>query len=217
MAVRYSDPFTRYLNDNFVGIPGAELFFYEPGQTTVLKDTFKDELGVTANTNPVVSDGFGTIPDIFLEGTYGVELRLSPENSGEKGVLINAADPVTGESSAGQFTDWDETVTYTIGKIRRGDDGCYYNSLVNNNVGFNPTNEGNPSKWEKILFVRVYNAFITYVLNDAVRASDGEDYQLTSATSLGNDPTTDSQKNWTKQTLTPVITSAAKLFAYRNL
>ena len=65
MAVRYRDPFTRYLDDNFVGIPGAELWFYEPGQTTILKQTFTDESGATANTNPVVCNAFGVIPDIF--------------------------------------------------------------------------------------------------------------------------------------------------------
>ena len=194
MAVRYSNPFTRYLDDNFVGIPGAELWFYEPGQTTTLKDTFSNELGTIANTNPVVCDAFGVIPDIFLDGTYGLELRLSPEISGEKGVLINSADPVSGESSTGQFTDWDDTVSFSIGDIRRADDGCYYNSIANNNLNFNPTNEGNPTKWEKLVINGVWNPNITYEIDDTAYRN-GLLFTSKTATNLNNTPES-TPTNW---------------------
>ena len=208
MAVRYRDPFTRYLDDNFVGIPGAELWFYEPGQTTILKQTFTDESGATANTNPVVCNAFGVIPDIFLDGTYGEEIRFPPEVAGEKGVLIDSADPVGGDITGGAFADWNETISYSSGDLVTGSDGCRYQSITNTNLNNDPANEANPADWEKILFVGVWNPNVTYSAKEIVQGSDGLMYKSNTSSNINNDPTTD-EVNWEPSSATIVYNDAS--------
>jgi len=55
---------------------GAKLTFFITG-TSTLKDTFSDEAATTP-TNPVVSDGDGLFPEIWIEGSYKV--RLTDKN-----------------------------------------------------------------------------------------------------------------------------------------
>jgi len=57
---------------------GAKLTFFITG-TSTLKDTYSDEAATTPNTNPVVSDGDGLFPEIWIEGSYKV--RLTDKNS----------------------------------------------------------------------------------------------------------------------------------------
>jgi len=210
MADRYVDPFPRYLTASIKPDAGGQLTFFEPGSTTTKKPVFKDQQGLKPHTNPVILDASGVVPDIFLDGTYGIEKR------DKNGVLTDSADPIGGDATGGAFADWNETVSYSINDLVTGSDGCRYNSLVDNNLNNDPASEANPASWEKILFIRIWNANVTYALNDAVRGSDGEDYQSITAVNLNNNPTTDNRVNWRLQTLTPVVTAAAKLFAFRN-
>lgn len=53
---------------------GAKLFFFETGTSTD-KNTFSDQTALIANANPVIADGDGLFPDIFLDGTYKVVLK----------------------------------------------------------------------------------------------------------------------------------------------
>lgn len=56
---------------------GWQLFFYEAGSSTVLKDTFADAALTTPNANPVLSLADGWFPAIILNGSYNVVLRKS--------------------------------------------------------------------------------------------------------------------------------------------
>lgn len=90
MAKRFQMPFAQWVNTNSVVQAGAKLEFFESGTSTQL-DTFTDETGATANANPVIADGAGQFPAIFLEARdYKVTLKTSDDT------LIWTADPVIG-------------------------------------------------------------------------------------------------------------------------
>jgi hypothetical protein len=85
---------------------GAKLFFYKTNTSTPL-NTFSDEGGITSNTNPVISDGNGVFPDIFLLGTY--KAILKDKNDVQKW----EADPVTGEQN--------NSFSYAVSQLANGD------------------------------------------------------------------------------------------------
>lgn len=53
---------------------GAKLFFFDTG-TSDERDTFSDEDATIKNANPVIADGDGVFPDIFIVGSYKVVLQ----------------------------------------------------------------------------------------------------------------------------------------------
>lgn len=53
---------------------GSQLFFFATG-TSNLQNTFSDEAAQIKNANPVIADGDGVFPDIWLVGTYKVVLQ----------------------------------------------------------------------------------------------------------------------------------------------
>lgn len=67
---------------------GAKLFFFITGTSTD-KDTFSDQAG-TLNTNPVIADGDGVFPEIWIDGSYKV--RLTDKND----VQAWEEDPIIG-------------------------------------------------------------------------------------------------------------------------
>ena len=65
----------------FQDMPGAKLFFYIAG-TSTLTTTFSDVDLTTPNTNPVVADSAGFFGDIFLnDATYKVVLKRSDDTT----------------------------------------------------------------------------------------------------------------------------------------
>lgn len=54
---------------NGVSIVGAKLKFFVANQTSILLDTFQEEALENENTNPVIADGQGRFPDIWLDPT----------------------------------------------------------------------------------------------------------------------------------------------------
>ena len=63
---RYLDVLSQAAGKNGQALVGATLGFFEAGTTTPL-DTFQDEDLFIENTNPVIADGEGRFPDIFLK------------------------------------------------------------------------------------------------------------------------------------------------------
>lgn len=53
---------------------GAQLFFFATG-TSIDKDTFTSKPATTKNANPVIADGDGVFPQIWIEGSYKVVLK----------------------------------------------------------------------------------------------------------------------------------------------
>lgn len=86
MASRFVLPFAD-VGEGIIPSNGAELFFFETGTSTP-KDTYSDAAGTTPNANPVLADSDGVFPDIFISGTYKVQLKDT------NGVQKWEADPV---------------------------------------------------------------------------------------------------------------------------
>lgn len=179
---RFSNPFIQYSDGVGVSLPGAQLFFFEPGTTTP-KDTFSDSGLTIANTNPVVADSTGRMGDIWLDGIYKVVLKDAAGVTQPEGTK----DPV-GDTTEGQFELWLNDNTYNIPDIVLGSDDEHYRSLTDANQGNNPTSSA--ANWEQLNLGRVWNANVTYEFGGVVEATDGRSYRSIEGTNLNNDPTT---------------------------
>lgn len=61
---------------NFTPIPGSKLFFFDQGTSTP-RNTYTTSAKNVAHTNPVVSDGSGVFPPIYVSGAYTARLEDS--------------------------------------------------------------------------------------------------------------------------------------------
>ena len=76
----------------------ATLSFFEAGPTTTKLDTYQDEALTIVNANPVVADGEGRFPDIWLKSQkYYIEFRRNTEIVPGEGTLIASEDNVIGQ------------------------------------------------------------------------------------------------------------------------
>lgn len=76
---RFFNPFNQFFNGSGRLLPGAKLFFYENG-TTTLQDTFSDAALTTPNTNPVICDGDGRVPPIYMGDSTIYSVTLTDAN-----------------------------------------------------------------------------------------------------------------------------------------
>jgi len=200
MAIRNKNPAVQHFNkiSPHSVLAGGRMFFYEPGSSTTLKDTFSDSDGTIPNTNPVILDASGFEPDIFGEGSYRVELRSS---IAEGNLFQWERDPVDFSSEEGAFGEWLSTVDYGIAgdNIVVGSDGVYYVSIATPNINNDPTTS--PTFWTEFDLLKKFNINETYQLADPVIASNGFLYTSLISNNLGDDPTL-SSGNWTLPTIT---------------
>ncbi len=147
---RLFSPFQQFLDGNGDPLASGTLEFFENGVYSNQLDTYSDASLNNVNPNPITLDGEGRLPfDIFGDGVYSIELR--DKNS----ILINLLDTVGGDTgSRTAFSDWASTIIYGIPAIVVGSDGNYYESLVINNLGNDPTEAGNSDKWRRVDFVK---------------------------------------------------------------
>lgn len=92
MASRFIIPFAD-VGNGISPSDGAQLFFFATGTSTP-KDTYTTAAASVANANPVVSDSDGVFPDIFITGTYKVQLK------DKNGVQQWEADPIVETAAA---------------------------------------------------------------------------------------------------------------------
>ena len=162
MGSRLSNPKIQYSDDAGNPLPEGKLYFYDSG-TTNFRTTYADSGLSIANSNPVLLDGAGRVPSIFLEGNYRAILTDKDDNQ------IWELDPVTGTSGSAQFSDWLITTTYVLNDIVRGSDGKYYISITNSNLGNDPTSS--TVNWSEMVFITMWNANQTYNTNETVTYS----------------------------------------------
>lgn len=169
---RYINPLPQYFDDEGNVLSGGKLYFYESG-TSTLQDTYSDSALTVPNTNPVILDADGRLPDdVYLSGAYKVRLTDATDT------LIREIDPV-GSSADGLsgFSDWSNSSTYDTNDIVQRA-GKLYQSIVPTNIDNDP--ETSSSDWRQIRFIQVtegdYTAGFTLTL-DQVRiqlASEAE-------------------------------------------
>jgi len=163
---RFINPQPQFFTD--LGLPLSEglLYFYSTETSTPL-DTYSDPELTTPNPNPVQLDAGGSPEvDIWLDGVYKVILKDKDDN------LKWEKDPVGGDTgSRFAFSVWQAGVSYNLYNIVIASDGNSYMSLVNDNINNDPTTS--TTEWERIEFIRYYNATVTYSLGDVVQDTTG--------------------------------------------
>ena len=178
MTNRFNRPNTQYFDNSGNVLSGGKLRFKATGSDT-LKDTYSDTALSSANTNPVVLDSSGRHGNIFLNGTYRVELLTSSD------VQLWQRDPIGDDSTTSPWADWLSDRTYAIDDIVQGSDTNYYRSVTANNVGNNPTSSA--ANWSKLVLVEEWNTNNGYSTNDIVTSS-GKLYRSTANSNSGNPP-----------------------------
>ena len=177
MADRFTNPVPQYLSNIGLLLPGGKLFFFESGTSTG-KDTFNDPDGDTANTNPLIIDGAGRVPNCFYDGA--AKVRLTDAND----VLIWERDPVLAGGGGFSFADYNSVTTYSQGDIVMFNDRLYQSKTSQNQ---NNQPDTSLTQWEEIEFNRVYNSTTTYILNDIVTDA-GFNYRSLNASNTNNTP-----------------------------
>ena len=178
---RFVDPFPQFFQ-NTTPIAAGELYFYEPGGTT-LKDTFTSPSLTSANTNPVILDGNGRVPEIWTQGNYDVYLYTAGGIA--TGTLIDFVEGYEGSSASGQYGDWSNITTYGVGDFVKASNDMYYQSFQNNNLGNEPSVSA--THWVEVTFISVYNANFSYSTG-AQTLYDGLLYSSLVDSNVGNTP-----------------------------
>jgi hypothetical protein len=166
--------------------PNSKLYFFKSGTNTPII-TYKDELEVIANTQPVLCDAAGNTPNVFYSGS--AKLIVLDEYD----VQYIERDPVGGEKELGDFTLWDTVVNYDLNDIVDGSDNKFYISLSNTNQGNDPTTTA--TKWSEIRFIGVWNTNKSYKIGDVVQTANGDLWKAVSINSA-SDPSIDDGAKW---------------------
>lgn len=177
---------SRFINPVPEYRPNSKLYFFKSGTNSPLT-THNDQFELTPNTHPVLTDSAGYVPNIF----YSVSAKLVVLD--ENDVQYIERDPVGGEVGLGNFTLWDTVVTYGKGDIVIGSDEGFYISLSAGNQGNDPTID--PTSWEEIRFIGVWNTNITYNAGEVVQTPNGSLWKALTTTAA-NDPLSDDGTNW---------------------
>lgn len=164
-------------------LAGGKIFFFASNSSGEdnFKNVFADPDGNIPLTNPVILDGSGMTPEIFLEGAY--KEIVTDKND----VQISEADPVTAnENNIRGFGPYNAITIYNQDDIVRADNGRFYLSQGNNNQNNEPSIS--PSEWIEVLFLEIFNLNKTYSLGNIVLTSDGFLFRSRVNDNLGNDP-----------------------------
>lgn len=87
-ATQFTIPYPVVAKPTNVGAPGARAYFYAPG-TTTLVPIYASSALTTLLTNPVIADGAGRFPDIYLVTGTTYKLVLTDKN----GAVLYNQDP----------------------------------------------------------------------------------------------------------------------------
>lgn len=170
----------RYFDNNGEPLSGGLLYFYETGTSTD-KATYANSDETIQNPQPVVLDSTGMQPNVFFTGTARIELRASD------GSLLSEGDPFGAASTATAFQAWNVDTTYNQDALVTRNSG-FYRSIVNGNTGNDPLTS--ITAWEKVLFVGVYNANVSYPQDAIVQSGDKRLWISRVGNNLNNAPQT---------------------------
>jgi hypothetical protein len=166
--------------------PLGSVSFFD-ANTNANKLTYKDELETIANLLTIPVDAGGNLPNIFFSGSASV-IYLD-----QFGTQYAARNPVGEEAGVGNFTNWVNVITYSVGDITIGADGALYMSISDSNQGNDPIDS--PAEWEEIRFIGVWDTNITYPIGIVVQTDNGDLWKSVIAQS-GNAPASDDGTNW---------------------
>lgn len=198
---RYVNPRPQFFDDDGNPLALGKIYIYESG-TSTLKNLFSDVNLSKARANPVVLTGAGRLPNVFYTGSS----RQILENAA--GTQTWDIDPVGGDVTEGNFTNWNSLTIYNKPDIVIGSDNNFYRSITNANQGNDPTTSA--TNWEQVKLYGVWNTNVTYAQGDIAQGSDDLLYVSQTNSNQGNNPTTDTT-NWgpasaSANDLAPVLT-----------
>jgi hypothetical protein len=156
---RILEAFKQFFDGNGDPLASGSLKFTVSGTNATDKDTFADTDETIPNTNPVILDAEGRVPNVFGTGSYRVTLLDS------EGVQISQKDPVPGTGIFSQWGDWEATVSYSEGQIVASG-SVIFRSLSNNNENNEPSIS--PIYWESVILTTVYNSSAVYAANSII-------------------------------------------------
>ena len=107
---RYQNPVPQYFDGSGNVVSFGEMSFFKSKTNTNL-DTFADNLLTIKNTNPVLLDGAGRLPNVFFEGSAKAVLKDS------SGTQIFERDPIGAENITGDFALYDSLIIYSVNII----------------------------------------------------------------------------------------------------
>ncbi len=204
MATRVNNPAVQHFNKTspFSPLSGGRMFFFEPGGSTTLKDTFKDKDENIANENPVILDASGFEPDIFGVGSYRVVLESSVTTNS---IQQWERDSVDFSQDEGAFGDWLSTIDYGVGgaNIVTGSDLNYYVSIQTPNINKDPISS--PTFWTEFDLLKEWNTNETYFIGDPVSFGNSFYTSLTNS-NVGNQPDTN-PSDWDEAVGGSVVTN----------
>ena len=176
---RFVNPRSKYTDLSNIILVGGKLDFFETG-TSDRKDTFKDddESDALKNTNPLILNGDGTVPNCFATGSARVRLLNADDE------VQWDLDPVSFGDDTGGFSAYSSTRTYDKNDTVVFND-VFYLSKINENQNNQP--DTSEEEWEEIEFTRLYNSTTTYLINDNV-TEDGFEYRSLQGSNLNNLP-----------------------------
>lgn len=176
---RYINPVTFYDDVNGEPLANGLLYFYESG-TNDTKITYADVNESIPNTQPLVLNGNGTVPNCFYTGSAKVVLASS------EGVQIWERDPVMSIEVSSFGDQWDSVSIYGFNDVVTFNNDLFI-SIIPDNQNNNPASD--LSAWTQFRLLKLWNANETYSVRDAVIATDFTIYISTVAGNIGNDPT----------------------------
>ena len=201
MAGRFVPPSEQYFDDSGDILSGGKLYFYDSG-TAVAKDTFSDPDGTTANANPVILDGAGRTPNIYLNGAYKLVIKTSAD------VQIEERDPVlAADDTTKGFALYNAVTVYSVDNIVRASNGLLYISIANSNQDNEPS--ATAAKWTQVQLLSSYNANETYAVGATVVDADGDIYKGLTASNTGNTPASN-PTNWGSTIATSGVVEAVE-------
>ncbi len=147
-------------------MPYGLLYFYVSG-TNDDKTTFADVNEQFPNTQPLVLNGDGSVPNCFYSGSAKVILIT---NAGTKDVPIDGEqqwerDPVSASAVGAIGRDWDAISIYEVNAVVE-ESGVFYVSIINANQNNNPAST--PTAWTQFDLLKRWNTNETYKAGDPV-------------------------------------------------
>jgi hypothetical protein len=128
------------------------------------------------------------VPNVFFSGSA----KLVVDDADD--VQYIERDPVGGENQLGNFTLWDEQVTYGKDDIVKGSNDNFYQSFAAGNQGNDPISVS--TAWFQVKFLGVWNTAKTYATGDVVQTTDGSVWKSLIDSNLSNNPSSDDGTKW---------------------
>ena len=175
---RYGFIGQQYFDSNGEPLSAGMLYFYSPG-TVTLASTYTDEAETVANTNPVVLDAAGRQPNVFFTGQLKAVLTDSA------GVQIAVADPIGKGAQDSALDVYSAATTYSVGNFVTASDGFYYKSLINGNVGNEPSISA--AEWMQVYYLNKWNSAYSYQADD-IALHSGRFWVSQTGSNLNSEP-----------------------------